>query len=459
MERISFHLDNPKEDVRVRFRLRDGRKVQICHTSDIYCKLTDLAKLEPDGKPKRNAKVWNRNLSMQLKKEYEIITMAYAKMCDEGKDLTSVVWEREIAEIKSPKEVLRVENPNVATRFRMYADTAFKAGILSPGRHKHIKVVSDKLERFLIIKGISGITSEEFTVDHLLDFRELLFNEYLYIKKYPKLYKNVKPQNKPEARLSMNTIASQLKMLQTFFTDLENRDEITKSPFRRLGTERRKAVMKTTFDDPVFLRKDEFQRILTAAIPADLEPVRDAFLLQTALGCRIGDFQRMTMENVGVSDDNIPYIHYLPHKTVGSQGTNTEVVTPIVRFALDIIRRTGFCLPQLKNVYGESGYNTKIKRLLTVCKIDRKVPVYNEADKRNEYMSISSLGSSKLARKTHVDLMNKVQIDMYAAGLHKVGSGAVKRYTSLEIKDRFAIINLAFDQPPYYVDADLNIVE
>ena len=360
---------------------------------------------------------------------------------------------------KNPIVEVRRQEIGIVARFKRYIENSLRDGIIGDNRAKHIKVVCDKLERFLKIRGLSRMTASRFDQDVLMDFRNFIFDEYLYVSRNKRLYKSIPARNLPIRRLSNNTVVSQMKMLQTFFTDLENRDEITKSPFRRLGTERRKAVMKTTFDDPVFLRKDEFQRILTAAIPADLEPVRDAFLLQTALGCRIGDFQRMTMENVGVSDDNIPYIHYLPHKTVGSQGTNTEVVTPIVRFALDIIRRTGFCLPQLKNVYGESGYNTKIKRLLTVCKIDRKVPVYNEADKRNEYMSISSLGSSKLARKTHVDLMNKVQIDMYAAGLHKVGSGAVKRYTSLEIKDRFAIINLAFDQPPYYVDADLNIVE
>jgi hypothetical protein len=105
------------------------------------------------------------------------------------------------------------------------------------------------------------------------------------------------------------------------------------------------------------------------------------------------------------------------------------------------------------------GFNQKIKDLLQVCKINREVPIYNEESKQNDYLPLFKVGSSKLARKTHVDIMNKVQINMYAAGLHKEGSAAVRRYTNMELKDRFTLMNAAFDQKPYKVDTDLNIIE
>ena len=54
-------------------------------------------------------------------------------------------------------------------------------------------------------------------------------------------------------------------------------------------------------------------------------------------------------------------------------------------------------------------------------------------------------------------MMNKVQIDQYAAGLHQVGSTAVNRYTHLELKDRFALMNAAFGQELYRVDKEFNI--
>ena len=459
MERINFHLSKKEGEVTVRYRLRKGDDiVQICHKSDIRADAKMIAKFKSDGDPKPRVTVYDEELSEKLKAEYKVMTAAYAKMVDEGMDITSAVWEREIAAIKSPIEAVRSAKPNVVTAFKKYADGSLKAGIIGDNRHKHIIVVADKLERFLIIKGISGITAEEFDIEHLLDFRDFLFDEYLYVKKYEKLYEKVNERNKPKVRLSMNTVTSQLKMLSTFFTELEDTDEIRKSPFRKMGKEKRKAVMRTKYDDPFFLRKDELLTVINAQVPVSLEETRDAFVVQCAFGCRISDFVPMGMTTISVNEDGIPYIHYLPKKTADSQEGNSEVQTPIVRYAFDIIKRTGFNFPVLKNIFGAFGYNNKIKALLQHCKIDRQVAQYNEATKQNEYVPLYKVGSSKLARKTHVDIMNKVQVDQYAAGLHKVGSGAVSRYTAMELKDRFALMNAAFGQEAYKVDSELNII-
>lgn len=460
MEKISFHIQTSKDGtVKVRFRLRDGRDVQLLHKSGIRCKIPDLAKLNPDGSTKDKVHVYNADLSALLKEEHRLMTTAYGLMKDKGMDMTSEVFEQEIESLRNPVVAVRKENPTIVSRFRKYADGALRAGIVGEARHKHILVVADKLERFLIIKGISGITADEFGIDHLMEFREFLFDEYLYVKKYERLYKEVKKQNKPQARLSMNTVTSQMKMFQTFFTELEDIDEIRKSPFRKLSKERKKAVMRTKYDDPFFLRKDELLTILSAQVPTSLEGTRDAFVVQCAFGCRISDFLDLNMDSIAVSEDGIPYIHYIPKKTADSQEGNVEVQTPIVRYAFDIIKRTGFDFPILRNIYGTYGYNACIKSLLQHCKVDRMVAQYNEETKKNDYLPLYKVGSSKLARKTHVDIMNKVQVDMYAAGLHKVGSSAVTRYTSMEIKDRFKLMNTAFDQGAYKVDNQLNVIE
>ena len=320
MEKISFHIQTSKDGtVKVRFRLRDGRDVQLLHKSGIRCKIPDLAKLNPDGSTKDKVHVYNADLSALLKEEHRLMTTAYGLMKDKGMDMTSEVFEQEIESLRNPVVAVRKENPTIVSRFRKYADDALRAGIIGPNRHKHIIVVSDKLERFLIIKGISGITSEEFDVDYLMDFREFLFDEYQYVDKYESLYKGFKKKNIPQERLSMNTVTSQMKMFQTFFTELESVDEIRKSPFRRLSRERKKAVMRTKYDDPFFLRKEEFQMILSAQVPPSQEETRDAFVVQCAFGCRISDFQRLTMESISVSEEGIPYIHYIPQKTADSQ--------------------------------------------------------------------------------------------------------------------------------------------
>ena len=331
--------------MKVRYRIRLGRMAQICYTSDIECEAKDLAKFKVNGERKERVTLYNPELSRRLNMEYDYMVKVIARMTDEGMDMTSAVFNREINALKNPVKVERKECLDIVERFRKYADEDYRAGIIGANRHKHIIVVSDKLERFLFINGISNIKPEDFDIDLLMAFREFLFDEYLYVQKNKKLYESVKDQNKPQARLSMNTVTSQLKMFQTFFNVLEDQDEIRKSPFRKLGKERRKAVMRTKYDDPYYLDKKELMRVLKTDVGPILKDTKDAFLVQCAFGCRISDFAAMSMDSIAVSDEGIPYVHYLPQKTANSQEGNTEVQTPIVRYAFDIIKRTGFHFP------------------------------------------------------------------------------------------------------------------
>ena len=454
---VKSRKENP-EEYNVRFRLRDGRKADISHKSDLKGTAEDLAKFTTDGQLQPRVSVYNRELFDGINREIQLMRDAYNEMLSKGLDLTAEVMDTLIEGKRNPIVKTRHNVKTLISQFHKYLDNARDVGAVGERRGAHIEVVCGKLERFLAIKGISHLTPPEFGEEQLLEFRNFLYDEYLYVPQHRKLYKDMKPQNIPEKRLSSNTVVSQLKMLQTFFTELEFRGEIDRSPFRTLSKEHKKAVMKTMYDAPIFLRSDEFERIRKAKIPACLERVRDAFLVQCAFGCRIADFQAMTIYNVSVSPEGIPYVHYMPQKTAGEQDFNTEIQTPIVRFAFDIIKRTEFRFPIIRNIYGKSGYNVLIKSLLKECDITRTVPVYDEEKKANIYQPICELGSSKLARKTHVDMMSKVQIDLYAAGLHKKGSSAVNRYTAMEIKDRFALINMAFGEKPYKVNAKLEII-
>lgn len=455
---IKFRTQKSAGKVKLRFRLRDGRNVDIYHKSDIEVDISLMDKLTLEGTKKKGVSTLNPRLLNSIAGEKDLMARAYAKMKRDGRDLTSEVLEEVIDEIKHPEEEQKQCGQSVTDRFRRFAGESLRDRILGKRRYDHVIVVCGKLSRFLAIKGLGRITPTEFTETHLMEFRNFLFDEYLYVPKYKRIYKDVPLASQPKARLSMNTVVSQMKMLQTFFNELENTDEIAKSPFRKLGRERKKAVMRTMYDEPIFLRKEELLKIMKKKVSVALQDTKDAFLVQCALGCRISDFKALSMESIAVSNMGIPYIHYIPHKTVGTQTDNREVETPLVRYAFDIIMRRGFDFPILRNLYGPTGYNAQIKYLLTVCKINRPVAEFNEQTQQNDYVPLCSLGSSKLARKTHVDMMNKVQIDMYAAGLHKQGSQAVMRYTALELKDHFTMMNLAFDQEPYKVDKKLKVI-
>ena len=216
--------------------------------------------------------------------------------------------------------------------------------------------------------------------------------------------------------------------------------------------------MHVMYDAPFFLKADELQQVMKAEVPGDLQWAKDIFLLNCAIGCRIGDLLSLTMDKVAVSEDGIPYVHYVPRKTARIMTVNQEVATPLIRPALEIISRTQLKLMDNKPHYGKQRYNNALRELLKVCGINRTICIYNSEQGDNVYRPLHEVASSKLARKTHVDMLNKVQINYYAAGLHREGSDAVFRYTRLELADRFALLNAAFGEQDYQVDKELRVV-
>lgn len=344
-------------------------------------------------------------------------------------------------------------------RFTKYVREQGEQGAISDGRRKHYDVLGKELKRYLIINNKEDIEASQFDDNELLAFRSFLFDEYKYISDYEYLYRDMKKGFVPSKQRSDNTVATKLKNLRAFFNALANGDEIDKSPFRRVNDTLRKKMMHEQYDDAVCLEKDELLKILNTDVHQSLQETKDLFLLHCSLGCRVGDFQKLTMDNVSVSKKGVMYVHYLPNKTLNKQTDNREVETPVMKFARDIILNYRFNFTSLRYVYGKSGYNSKVKSLLEYCGIDRECKVFNHQTRQNDYVPLYTIGSSKLARKTFVDIMAKVQINIYASGLHKDGSSAAQRYTNMSLSDRFSLMCVAFGQPEYKVDGQFNVID
>lgn len=462
MERIQLYKwqSKDKTSARLRFRLVDGRKVNLYHKTGYVAKAADLNKFEKDGSLKPRVTVYNSELKGEILRHMSAMEKAYAKMKEDGLDMTSDVFELEIQKVFNPVVEVRAQaTETLYERFLRHERQALRDGVISDNRYTEALCYANKLMRFLTIKGKSKITPPEFTVEMLLEFRQFVFDEYLYVPKYKSLYKKGKVQRIPTRRLSDASGVQVMSMFRAFFSELEANDEIAKSPFRRLTAERRKNIFRVMYDEPVYLRQDEFQTVLNTEVPEELSQVKDTFILNCCFGCRIGDFRRLNMDKISVSQEGIPYVHYIPSKTTGSQTTNQEIKTPVIRLAFDIIKRTHFNLGIWMKPTSLATYNNKVRELIKYCGIDRKVTTYDTEKHDNIYIPLYDAASSKLARKTHVDMMNKVQVNIYAAGLHRQGRDAVHHYTNMELKDRFALMNVAFDQKPYKVDENLNIIE
>ena len=334
----------------------------------------------------------------------------------------------------------------VINRLTRYLEEALRDGVIVQGRYTVLKGKARKLQRFLAIKGLSRISACEFTSDLLLEYRQFIYNEYLYVSQFPSLYPKGEGRHAPRRRCKNTTVVHDLKALQAFFRELEDTGEIRRSPFKKISFEKRRSIMHVMYDAPIFLKVEELKLLMKTAVPSELQQAKDIFVLNCALGCRISDLKRLTMDKVAVSEDGIPYIHYIPSKTTRTQTTNQEIQTPLIRPALDIIRRTRLTFNGHNPKYEKQVYNKDLRRLLEYCGIDRPVCLFDSERGDNVYRPLYEVASSKLARKTHIDMLTKVQINYYAAGLHREGSGAVFRYTSLELKDRYELLKAAFGE-------------
>lgn len=339
---------------------------------------------------------------------------------------------------------VRRKKESLYERLKRYLDEAHRDGVMGEGRYAVALGKAEKLHRFLVITHRTSMSVHDFTSELVMEFRQFIYDEYKYVPLYPALYPHGEGHRPPQKRLRDTTVVHDLKLLQAFFAELENTDEISRSPFRKISVEKRRRMMHVMYDAPVFLRAEELRQVMATEVPSELQWVKDLFVLNCAIGCRISDLLRLTMDKVAVSDEGIPYVHYIPSKTARVLVMNQEIQTPLISPALEIINRTRLNLLEGNQKYGKQRYNKALRQLLQLCGIKRRVSLYCQETGDNEYRPLYEVATSKLARKTHIDMLNKVQINYYAAGLHRQGSDAVFRYTGLELKDRYALLQAAF---------------
>lgn len=133
MERIILYLRTPAKsgEIKVRLRLTEGREVALFHKTGIKATAADLAKFDIDGRLKQRVSVYNYELARSLEEEIRYMREAYANMKDKGLDMTSDIFEKEIADLKNPKQAERkAAGMTLLQRFERFIDDSFRDGII-----------------------------------------------------------------------------------------------------------------------------------------------------------------------------------------------------------------------------------------------------------------------------------------------------------------------------------------
>ncbi len=426
------------------FRLEDGQQT-FYHSTGIKARPEDAVR--------------DKKLRNELEHHKLAMCKAYTLMQVKRMDMNSRIFESQVQRVMTGNLGLATHRTGepLYKRLVRYIEEAYRDGVIGQGRSCVLLGKARKLQRFLIIKGLSDIGVREFSSDLLLEYRSFIYDEYLYVSQFPELYPKGEGRHAPQRRCKDTTVVHDLKALQAFFRELEDTGEIRKSPFKKISFEKRRSIMHVMYDAPFFLKAEELKQVMRTPVPPELQQTKDIFVLNCALGCRISDLKRLTMDKVAVSDEGIPYVHYIPSKTARVLTMNQEIQTPLIWSAMEIIRRTQLTFNGHNPKYEKQVYNKNLRLLLEYCGINRQVCIYDAERNDNIYRPLYEVASSKLARKTHVDMLTKVQVNFYAAGLHREGSGAVFRYTNLELKDRYELLRAAFEEPDYRVDKELRV--
>lgn len=447
---VYYNKDSKKKDaLRVSIQIKWGRSNMFRHKTDIVGNFDDLECIETNGVLKPRVKKESAIiLQIKIQKELDLCERVLNEI--DLKELSNVVFEQKYIEVTQPQTGENKDSDILLERFEAFINERTK---LTTGTIKQYRVLRNVLERFLIIKHNKNLKIKDFTPEIALEFSEYYKNEYQYVEKYSALFENTKSYGIPTEPRASNTTNKKNQQMKAFFAYID----VPNNPYKNKIVKRQR-IFKEEYDEPIELTFEEFSKLTQTKVAPKLQVTKDAFITQCMLGMRIGDFARINKDNIKISIDGIPYVRYLPRKT--RKQKKKPVDTPLTRYAFDTMNKYDFSFPILRNISGKEGYNKQIKELFAVCGLNREIDKYDEDGNITEKIPLYEEISNKYARKVFIDFTTKVQIDPYIMGLHQKGSKAVDHYTDADknVAFQFNLLNFTFNQKPYKVDKNLNII-
>lgn len=293
-------------------------------------------------------------------------------------------------------------------------------------KRKHMyNVVKRMLQRFEAVKKVNNkkFTLELDTFSPLLlsEFEVFLRNEETYVTKYPSIYEKVPMSH---IKRGSNTITSRFSVFRAFCRWAVNRDLTANNPFSKYS------IKQAVYGSPIYISKEERDMLSIAPMSTkNLEVVRDIFVLQCFIGCRVGDYFKMTKSNIVDGA-----IEYIAGKTADDRPLTVRV--PLTKKAKSIIAKypdnegdmlMPFISPQK--------YNDYLKKCFREAGLKRIVTTRDSLTGKPKQVPICDIASSHMARRTFVGNLYKQVQDPNLIGTlsgHREGSKAFVRYRDID---------------------------
>ena len=219
--------------VHVRFRLRDGRNIQLFHKSGIEVEpeLWDPKKesykakvlIEPIKREKFNKDVSGRkNLLMQIYNQAE------------GSRLDSKAFEELI------DQTLHPEKYNIETEKKSFFelfDQFLEKRDISEERKEGYMVIKRTLQRYEMVVALEEergyiLDVDEVTHETLEDIESFFRNEHTLSEEYQHVYETI-PEYRKQKQRGQNRINDMMSRLRTFFHWAVDTEKTTNTPFKK----------------------------------------------------------------------------------------------------------------------------------------------------------------------------------------------------------------------------------
>jgi len=418
------------EKVSVRFRLSDGRKVQLFHKSEI--------EVDPDFFDKKNeiikAKVvYPQNMRTKFDNDVADRKKLIRTIYDNTLELTSEQLDLKIDQALHPEKYQTdevIEKP--MTYFEIF-DEFLKYHNVSEGRRAHFRVLKRALQRYELYRKIT-LDIDTITKDMIRDIETFLKDEKGVYEKFPEIYKLIPESRIPQPR-GINTVSGILSRYRTFCLWCIESEKTQNNPFKGYS------IDAEIYGTPYYISIDErnqlFQKDLSDRPQLAIQ--RDIFVFHCLIGCRISDLYSMTTASI-INDA----VEYIARKSKEERPVTVRV--PLNAYAKEILNRYpenegGRLLPFIS----ETNYNLAIKEMFAAAKLTRMVTVLNSATREEEKRPLNEIASSHLARRCFIgNLYKKVKDPNLVGALsgHKEGSKAFARYREIDEEMRQDLVKL-----------------
>lgn len=421
--------------VKVRFRLTDGRSVQLFHRSEIEVEPELWDKKKECYKAKCLIDATKRtDFNKAISDRKNLIQEVYNKR-NPIVDLDSEKFELMIDQAVNP---LKYKSSIECESFFDSFDVFLEKRKMSDERKEGYLVVKRALQRYELFvssleKKICRLELGKLTVDVLEDIESFLRNEHTLCEEYPGIYDIIKEKRKPKPR-GQNRLNDIMKRIRSFVLWAIDSGRTTNNPFKKYS------IGECVYGTPVYITIDERNQIYKADLShrPKLAIQRDVFVFQCLIGCRVGDLRKMTKDNV--IDGAIEYI---PHKT--KEGNPITVRVPLNDIAKKIIDRYKAEDDKLLPFISDQKYNEAIKDIFKLAGITRVVTIINPTTRKEEKRPINEIASSHLARRTFIgNLYKKVKDPNLVGSLsgHKEGSRAFVRYRDIDEEMKTELVKM-----------------